>query len=46
MLKSSAARILLFSLIFFAATVGLFGNTGSVYAADRTVLGEMWSADN
>jgi len=46
MMTSRSARILLASLIIFIATVGLFGNTGFSYAADRTVIGELWSADN
>ncbi len=44
--KSRAARISLSCLIMFIATMGLFGNSGWVYAADRTVIGELWSADN
>jgi uncharacterized membrane protein HdeD (DUF308 family) len=32
-------------LLLFAAAVGLFSNPGWSYAADRTVVGELWSAD-
>jgi len=32
-------------LVLLAAGIGLFGHTGFVYAADRTVVGELWSAD-
>ncbi len=46
MLKSRAARIMLSCLIIAVAAAGLFGNTGFAYAADRTVVGELWSADN
>jgi hypothetical protein len=46
MLKSHFAKVALFSLIIFVVTAGLFGNTGYVYAADRTVVGELWSQDN
>jgi hypothetical protein len=33
-------------LLLFALAAGLFGASGLVYAADRTVVGELWSADN
>jgi len=33
-------------LLLFALAAGLFGASGFVYAADRTVVGELWSADN
>ena len=33
-------------LLLFALAAGLFGGAGFVYAADRTVVGELWSADN
>jgi len=46
MLKSRSVKIMLASLIVLVATVGIFGNSGFVYAADRTVIGELWSADN
>ncbi len=46
MLKSSAARTMLSCLLVVVALTGLFGNTGFVYAADRTVVAELWSADN
>jgi hypothetical protein len=32
-------------LLLFAAAIGLLGTSGFVYAADRTVVGELWSAD-
>ena len=46
MLTSRAARIMLFSVTLLIATTGLFGNSGFIHAADRTVIGELWSADN
>ena len=32
-------------LLLFALAAGLLGATNFVYAADRTVVGELWSAD-
>jgi hypothetical protein len=32
-------------LLLFALAAGLLGTSGFVYAADRTVVGELWSAD-
>ena len=32
-------------LLLFALAAGLLGSSGFVYAADRTVVGELWSAD-
>jgi hypothetical protein len=32
-------------LLLFALAAGLLGASGFVYAADRTVVGELWSAD-
>ena len=32
-------------LLLFALAAGLLGSPGFVYAADRTVVGELWSAD-
>jgi len=46
MMTSRVARILFSCLIIAVAAAGLFGNTGLSYAADRTVVGELWSADN
>ena len=46
MMTSRAARNILSCLIIAVVAAGLFGNTGFTYAADRTVLGELWSADN
>jgi hypothetical protein len=40
-----SAPFLLAGLLLLAAGVGLFGTTGFVYAADRTVVGELWSSD-
>ena len=37
--------ICLSGLILLALGIGLFGTTGFIYAADRTVVGELWSAD-
>jgi hypothetical protein len=33
-------------LLLFALAAGLFSAPGFVYAADRAVVGELWSADN
>ena len=33
-------------LLLFAVAAGLIGASGFVYAADRAVVGELWSADN
>lgn len=33
-------------LLLFILSVGLLGTSGFVYAADRTVVGELYSADN
>jgi len=33
------------ALLLFALAAGLLGSVGFVHAADRTVLGELWSAD-
>ena len=46
MRHSRHTKIVLSSLIVFIAAIGLLGNSGFVYAADRTVIGELWSADN
>ncbi len=32
-------------LLLFAAAAGLLSSPGWSYAADRTVVGELWSAD-
>ena len=42
--SSRLKGLLLFALSVLAA--GLLGTSGFVYAADRTVVGELWSADN
>ncbi len=34
------------SLLLFILAIGLLGTSGFVFAADRTVIGELWSADN
>jgi len=39
-------RLCLTSLLLFIVSIGLLGASGFVYAADRTVVGELWSADN
>lgn len=46
MLKSHSARILRSSLLVIVVATGLVGGAGLVQAADRTVVGELWSADN
>jgi hypothetical protein len=33
-------------LLLLAVAAGLFGASGFVFAADRAVVGELWSADN
>jgi len=43
---ASGYRFVLTSLLLFIVAIGLMGNSGFVYAADRTVVGELWSADN
>jgi len=45
MLNSRAIRFVLTSLILFVGTAGLLGYAGFAYAADRTVIGELWSQD-
>lgn len=40
-----SSPILLAGLLLFALSVGLLGHSGFVYAADRTVVGELWSSD-
>ena len=39
------ASILLAGLLLFAFSTGILGHSGFVYAADRTVVGELWSSD-
>lgn len=34
------------SLLLFIIALGLLGTSGFVFAADRTVVAELWSADN
>ncbi len=46
MTKSRSVKIMLASLIVIISTIGIFGSSGFIYAADRTVIGELWSADN
>ena len=36
---------LLTGLLLFAIGTGILGHSGFVYAADRTVVGELWSSD-
>ena len=33
------------ALLLFIAAIGLLGGSGFVYAADRPVVGELWSQD-
>lgn len=40
-----SAPYLMAGLLLLALGIGLFGTTGYVYAADRTVVGELWSSD-
>ena len=39
------ATTLLAGLLLFAFSTGILGHSAFVYAADRTVVGELWSAD-
>lgn len=39
------SSILLAGLLLFALSAGILGHSGFVYAADRTVVGELWSSD-
>jgi hypothetical protein len=42
----SRTRVVVLSgLLLFALSFGLLSNPGWVYAADRTVVGELFSAD-
>jgi len=43
---ASSPRYAFTGLLLFILSVGLLGSSGFVYAADRTVMGELWSADN
>ena len=45
MLTASRFSPKLSGLLLFALAAGLLGASGFVYAADRTVVGELWSAD-
>jgi len=46
MRKTRHAKIMISSLVVFIAAIGLLGDSGFIYAADRTVIGELWSMDN
>lgn len=39
------SRSVLTGLLLFIFCIGLLGTSGWVYAADRTVVGELWSSD-
>jgi hypothetical protein len=39
------SRSVMTGLLLFAFSTGLLGVSGFVFAADRTVVGELWSAD-
>jgi hypothetical protein len=45
MVSSHKSLTVFKGLLLFAAAAGLLGSSGFVYAADRTVVGELWSAD-
>ena len=45
MFRNSISRPALSALLLFIAAIGLLGSSGFVYAADRTVVGELWSQD-
>jgi hypothetical protein len=38
-------RSVLTGLLLFIVSAGLLGSSGFVYAADRTIVGELYSAD-
>jgi len=40
-----SSRSVLTGLLLFIFSIGLLGTSGWVYAADRTVVSELWSAD-
>lgn len=42
---SRSPMVVLSGLLLFACCAGLLSNPGWVYAADRTVVGELFSAD-
>ncbi len=41
-----SSRYAMTGLLLFIFSIGLLGTSGWVYAADRTVIAELWSADN
>jgi len=43
---SSSHRYTFTGLLLFILSLGMLGVSGFVYAADRTVIGELFSADN
>lgn len=45
MISHRAKPIFLTGLLLFALSTGILGHSGFVYAADRTVVGELWSMD-
>jgi len=42
---NASPRYALTGLLLFILSIGLLGNSDFVYAADRTVVGELFSAD-
>ncbi len=42
---AQGCRCVLAGLLLFIVSAGLLGTSGFVYAADRTVVGELYSAD-
>lgn len=45
MTNVTTSRIVLTGLVLFVFSIGMLGTSGFIYAADRTVVGELWSAD-
>lgn len=41
-----AKRYVMSALLLFVVAAGLLGSPGFIYAADRLVVGELYSADN
>jgi|GEM_PF-1693302 len=45
MLSSRFSRGVFTGVLLFILSIGLLGSSGFIYAADRTVVGELWSQD-
>lgn len=42
---AAKGRFALTGLLLFVFSLGMLGTSGFIYAADRTVVGELWSQD-